>query len=139
MVPVELNNKCCNFKFVYNFLFSYPIQHHRCPLCAYNTCRSRFKCDGTRTETRFHLLVKWMSPFKSVGGSVRSTTGSRGVRISGSHSGYTVFRGSVKSTGYPLHPPVFPSLPPPSVTMCHHISTGLYHQRTNLRKIIPRI
>jgi hypothetical protein len=39
---------------------------------------------------------------------------------------YTMFRGSVKSTGYPLHSPVSPSLPLPCVTVCHHISTGLY-------------
>ena len=32
----------------------------------------------------------------------------------------------VKSTGYPLHSPVFPPLPVPCVTVCHHISTGLY-------------
>ena len=32
-------------------------------------------------------------------------------RISGSNAGYTMFRGSVKSTGYPLHSPVSPSLP----------------------------
>ena len=38
-----------------------------------------------------------------------------------------MFRGSVKSTGYPLHSPVPPSLPLPCVTVCHHISTGLYH------------
>ena len=57
------------------------------------------------------------------GASVRSTTGSRGVRISGSNTGYTMFRGSVKGTGYPLHSPVSPSLP---VNVCHHISTGLY-------------
>jgi len=30
--------------------------------------RLRLKCDGTRAETRFHLSVKWMSPFKSAGG-----------------------------------------------------------------------
>ena len=36
------------------------------------------------------------SPFKSAGASVQSTTGSRGVRISGSNAGYTMFRGSVK-------------------------------------------
>jgi hypothetical protein len=60
------------------------------------------------------------------GASVQSTTGSRGVRISGSNAGYTMFRGSVKSTGYPLHSPVSPSLPFPCVTVCHHISTGLY-------------
>ena len=58
--------------------------------------------------------------------SVQSTTGSRGVRISGSNAGYTMFRGSVKSIGYPLHSPVSPSLPLPCVTVCHHISTGLY-------------
>jgi len=37
-----------------------------------------------------------------------------------------MFRGSVKSTGYPLHLPVSLSLPLPCVTVCHHISTGLY-------------
>jgi len=61
-----------------------------------------------------------------LGASVQSTTGSRGVRISGSNAGYTMFRGSVKSTGYPLHSPVFPSVPLPCVTVCHHISTGFY-------------
>jgi hypothetical protein len=61
------------------------------------------------------------------GTSVRSTTGSRGVRISGSNAGYTMFWGSVKSIGYPLHLPVSPSLPLPCITTCHHISTGLYH------------
>jgi hypothetical protein len=40
--------------------------------------------------------------------------------------GYTMFRGSVKSTSYPLHSPVSPSLPLPYVTVCRHISTGLY-------------
>ena len=49
------------------------------------------------------------------GKSVQSTTGSRGVRISGSNAGYTMFRGIVKSTGYPLHSPVSPSLPLPCV------------------------
>jgi hypothetical protein len=32
----------------------------------------------------------------------------------------------MKSTGYPLHSPIFPSLPFPCVTVCHHVSTGLY-------------
>ena len=65
--------------------------------------RLRLKCDGTRAETRFRLSAKWTSPFKSTGASVQSTTGSRGVRISGSNAGYTKFQGSVKGTGYPLH------------------------------------
>jgi hypothetical protein len=83
------------------------------------------KSDSTRAETRIPLSVKRRSPFKSVGASVQSTTGSRGVRISGSNAGYTVFRGSVKGTGYPLHSPVSLSLPLPCVTVCHHISTGV--------------
>ena len=37
-----------------------------------------------------------------------------------------MFRGSVKSTGYPLHSQFSPSLPLPCDTMCHHISTGVY-------------
>ena len=88
--------------------------------------RQRLKCDGTRAETRFRLSAKRTSPFKWAGASVQSTTGSRGVRISGSNAGYTVFRGSVKSTGYPFHSSVSPSLPLPCVTVCHHISTGVY-------------
>jgi len=88
--------------------------------------RLRLKCDGTRAETRFRLSAKRTSPFKSAGASVQSTTGSRGVRISGSNAGYTKFRGSVKGTGYPLHSPVSPSLSLPCVTVCHHISTRLY-------------
>ena len=86
----------------------------------------RWKCDGTRAEVSFRLSAKRTSPFKSAGASAQSTTGSRGVRISGSNVGYTMFRGRVKSTGYPRHSPVSPSLPFPCVTVCHHISTGPY-------------
>ena len=92
-------------------------------------CRQRLKCDGTLAETIFLLLAKRASPFKSAGASVQSTTGSRGVRISGSNAGYTMFRGSVKGTGYPLHSPVSPTLSLPCVNVCHHISTGVYHGR----------
>jgi hypothetical protein len=89
----------------------------------------QLKCDCTQAETRFRLSAKLMIPFKSARASVQSTTGSRGVRISGSNAGYTMFRGSVKSTSYPLHSPVSPSLPPhpPCVNVCHHFSTGVYH------------
>jgi hypothetical protein len=89
-------------------------------------CRLRLKCDGARAETRLLLSAKWTSPFKSAGASVQSTTDSRSVRISGSNAGYTIFRGSVKGTGYSLHSSVSPSLPLPCVSMCHHVSTGLY-------------
>ena len=70
------------------------------------------KPDGTRAETRFRLSPKRTSPFKSAGASVQSTAGSRGVRISGSNAGYTMFRGGVKVLAthsvrqFPLH---FPS------------------------------
>jgi len=73
------------------------------------------------------IRVAGWSTFKSAGVLVQSTTGSRGVRISGSNAGYTMFPGSVKSTCYPLHSPVSPSIPLPCVTVCHHISTGVYN------------
>jgi len=81
----------------------------------------------------FVFRRKMVSPFKSAEASVQSTTGSRGVRISGSNAGYSMFRGSVKGTGYPLHSPVSPSLPFPCVTVCHHLSTGLYSLRVFFR------
>jgi len=96
-----------------------------------NTGTDQLECDGTRAETRFSLSAQRTSPFKLAGASVRSTTGSRGVRISGSNVsnvGYTMFRGSAKGTGYPLYSPVSPSLSLPCVTVCHHISSGVYIQ-----------
>ena len=77
----------------------------------FNIGRGQLKCDGTHAETRFRLSEKRTSPFKSAGVSIQSVTGSRGVHISGSNAGYTMFRGSVKGTGYPLHSPVSPSPP----------------------------
>ena len=74
--------------------------------------RLRLKCDGTRAETRFRLSVKEAGPFKLTGATAQSTSGSRGVRIGGSNAAYTMFRGSVKSTGYPFLSPFplhFPS------------------------------
>jgi len=76
----------------------------------------------------FVFRAKRTSPFKSEGASVQSTTGNRGLLISGSNAEHTMFRGSVKGTGYPLHSPVSPSLPLPCVTVCHHVSTALYHK-----------
>jgi len=91
-------------------------------------------------KPRFRLSAKRTSAFKSAGASVQWTTGSRGVSIRCSNAGYTVFRGSVKSTGYPLHSPVSPSLPLPCVTSWYHVSTGLYQrfgQSINTWKIRP--
>ena len=50
---------------------------------SFDYVRLRLKCDGTRAETRFRLLAKGTSPFKSAGVSVQSTTGSLGVCVSG--------------------------------------------------------
>ena len=88
--------------------------------------RLRLKCDVTPAENTFRLSAKRTNPFKSAGSSVQSSTGSRGVRISASNFGYTMLRGSVKSAGYPLYSPVSPSLPLPCITVCRHISSGLY-------------
>ena len=96
-------------------------------ICGLSGCRGQLKCDDTRAETRFGLSAKRTSPFKSVGASFQPTTGSRGVRISGSNAGHTMFRGSVKGTANPLHSPVSPSLPLPCVTVRYHISTGVYN------------
>ena len=90
--------------------------------------RGQLECDGTRAEIIFRLSAKRTSPFKSARASFQSTTGSRGVRMRGSNAGYTMFRVSVKGTGYPLHSPVSPSLPLPCVAVCHHISTGISHK-----------
>jgi len=105
-------------------------------LLKYNNCNfsrhklMRFSSFGRKG--RVHLN----RPEGVEGGSVQSTTGCRGVRISGSNAGYTVFRGNVKGTGYQLHSPVSPSLPLPCANMCHHISTGFYIHKhiTNKQK-----
>jgi len=61
------------------------------------------------------------------------------VRISGSNAGYTMFRGSVKSTGYPLHSPVSSSLPLLCLTVRHHISTGLLVLDTTCSEAVWRV
>jgi hypothetical protein len=110
------------------------VSHHISQLESATGTGCRLKCDGTRAETRSRLSAKRTSPFKNrrggwgVGRALQFSRllRSRGVRISGSNAGYTMFRGSVKCTGYPLYSAVSPSLPHPRVTVCHHISSGLY-------------
>jgi len=71
---------------------------------------ARSKRDGTCAETRFVLSAKRTSPFKSAGVSVQSTTGGRGVRISGQRLYRPCSDVQCKAAGYPLHshlsPPV---------------------------------
>ena len=103
LFPRRISSLC--FKVGHNHFLSHPVKFSN---------RLRLKRDGTRAETRFRLSAKRTSPFKSAGGaSVQSTTGSRGLRFSCSNAGYTMFRCSVKSTGYLLHSPVFPFPSPP--------------------------
>ena len=90
---------------------------------------ARAERDGTRAETTFRLSPKRTSPFKSVRASVQSTAGSRGVRIRLSNAGYTTFRRSRESTGYPLQSTVSPSLPLTCVTVCHQVPNELYQLR----------
>jgi hypothetical protein len=74
----------------------------------------RLKRDGTCAETRIRLSRETdRVHLNRRGASVQSTNGNRGVRISGSNAGYTVFRGSMKGTGYPLHSSVSPFTSPP--------------------------
>ena len=88
--------------------------------------RLRLKCDGTSTRNQISSSGETDESI-SIGGDVSSVDYWQPiVRISCSNVGYTMFRGSVKGTGYPLHSPVSSSLPLPCVTVCHHISTGVY-------------
>jgi len=48
---------------------------------------ARAERDGICAENRFRFSLKRTVPFKSVGASVQSTAGSRGVRISLSNAG----------------------------------------------------
>ena len=67
-------------------------------------------------KTYFVFRAKRTSPFKYALCGWRQFSrllAAEVCGISGSNPGYTVFRGSAKGTGYPLHSPVSPSLPPP--------------------------
>jgi hypothetical protein len=89
--------------------------------------RLRLKCDGTRAETRFPLSAKRMSPFISAVGRqfsrllVAEVCASAVVMLDTACS-ELVWR--VLATHCIRHFP--PSLPLLSVTVCQHISTGLY-------------
>jgi hypothetical protein len=57
----------------------------------------------------------------------------------GSNAEYTMFRGSVKGAGYPLHSPLSPSLALPCVTVCHHVSIGVYKNRIHQKRRVIKI
>ena len=70
-------------------------------------------CDYISIGVYFLTDCKRPSLFKSAGASVQPTAGRQGVHTSDNNAGYTMFRDSVTGTGYLLHLPVSPSLPPP--------------------------
>jgi len=64
-----------------------PATEWSCNVTSFSkTGRLRMKYDGTSAETRFLPSAKRTNAFKSAGASAQSTTGSRGVRISGSNA-----------------------------------------------------
>ena len=71
--------------------------------------------EGTRAETRIGLSAKRTSPFKSAGGVSSVVMLDRPCSDEG-----------CKTTGYPLHSHLSPSLPLPCVTVCRLIPTQLY-------------
>ena len=76
----------------------------------------------------FVFRAKRTSPFKSADGGRQFSRLLAAPRCAASAVVMlgTMLRGSVKGTGYPLHSPVSPTLNLLCVTVCHHISTGLY-------------
>ena len=89
-------------------------------------CIARAERDGTRAETRIRLSPKRTSPFKSVGASVQSTAGSRGVRIGFSNDGYTTLGGGLRvlaTHSIRQFPPHFPSRASPCATRFRTNST----------------
>ena len=95
---------------------NYPhLWHARlfCVFWTFNRLYSTFETwDGTHKENRFGLPGKWTIPFELTEFSVYSITSSRGVRISGSNAGYTMFWGRVQD--YRQHTPLacFPFISP---------------------------
>ena len=88
--------------------------------------KARLKCDGTCAETRFGFTAKRTNPFKSAGGHQFSRLLAAEVCASAVVMLDTpCSEVECKTTGYPLHSHVSPSLPLPCVTVCHQVSSEL--------------
>jgi hypothetical protein len=107
------------------------ILHSVCVICSLHHVilyvgRLRLKCGGTRAETRFRLSTKRTSSFKSAGASVQSKLAAElcasAVVMLDTPCCEVVSK--VLATHFILQ--LTPSLPLLCVTVCHHISTGLY-------------
>ena len=84
------------------------------------------KSDGTRAETRFGLSVTWTSPFKLGGGQFSRLLAAEVYASAVVMLDTPCSEVQCKSTGYPLHSHVSPSLPLLCVTVCHQVSSELY-------------
>ena len=96
---------------------------------------ARLKRDGTSAETRFGLSAKRTSPFKSWGeGGGGQFSRLLAAEVCASAVVMVIMLDTpcsevqCKTTGYPLHSHVSPSLPLPCVTVCHQVSTELFQQ-----------
>jgi hypothetical protein len=116
-----ISNFGCNTDKSDWFLWWFPSM----PLGEGRGSRLRLKYDGTHAETRFCLSAKWTSSFKSQGLQFSRLLAAE-VYASAVVMLDTPCSEVVKGTGYSLHSPDSPSLPLPCVTVCHHVSTGLY-------------
>jgi len=102
--------------------------------------RARSKRDGTRAETRFRLSEKRTSPFKSAGGGGGPFSRLLAAEVCASAVvmlDTPCSEVQCKTTGYPLHLHVSPSLPLPCVTVCHQVSTEVYIRMCFSRKTKP--
>jgi len=94
--------------------------------------RARLKRDGTRAEIRFGLSEKQTSPFKLRRGEGGQFSRLLATEVCASAVVMVVMLDTpcseveCKTTGYPLHSHVSPSLPLTCVTVCHQVSTELY-------------
>ena len=99
----------------------------------HHTGRAHLKRDGTCAETRFGLSAKRMSPFKLAGMGGEEVQFSRLLATEGCASVVVMVvmldtpcsEVKCKTTDYPLHSHVPPSLPLLCVTVCHQVSTEL--------------
>ena len=106
-----------------------------CPSHYRLVCRARLKRDGTRAETKFGLSAKRTSPFKSAGGRQFSRLLAAELCASAVVMLDTpCSEVECKTTGYPLHSHVSPTLPLPCVTVCHQVSTELYYPLSRIWK-----
>jgi len=87
---------------------------------------ARLNRDDTLAETRFGLSAKRTSPFNWRGLQFSLLLAAEVCASAVLMLDTPCSEVECKTTGYPLHSHVSPSLPLPCVTVCHQVSTQLY-------------